>query len=402
MIKFDFTSYMKKDINLDSYNNKIVDIKDKLENGKVFNDWYDISKCISKEEIKDIIDTSEYIRSNCDVFIVIGIGGSYLGAKAVIDSLNPYYGKKEVEVIFAGTSLSSHYLNDLKKHIKDKNVIVNVISKSGTTLEPLVAYDVILDELKTKYNEEELKNRIIITTDESDGILRKIANEKNHKSFVIPRNIGGRYSVLTVCGLLPIAVAGFDIGKILEGAQNCYKEDAFKYAVIRDILYNEGKIVESFTVYEPKIRYFTEWLKQLFAETQGKECKGTLPISSINTADLHSLGQFYQQGNPIIFETVISILNTSDINIKKFGKTMDEINSIAAHNVADAHYNACNYSNFIELDQLNEFNIGYLIYFFEVAAASSAYLINVNPFDQPGVNDYKNLINKELLNDGNK
>lgn len=396
MIKIDFSSYMKNDINYEKYDDKISIIKNQLETGTSLNDWYDINKCISQEEIKEILDISKYIQNNCDVFLVIGIGGSYLGSNSIIESLDSYYGEKKTEVIFAGTSLSSYYLNDLKEYLKDKDVIVNVISKSGETLEPMITYNVILEELKKKYTEDELKDRIIITTDETDGTLRKLAVQHNYKSFTVPRNIGGRYSVLTVCGLLPISVAGFDIVKILEGAKSCNKEDAFKYSIIRDILYRDGKLVEAFTVYEPKLKYFTKWLKQLFAETQGKDEKGILPISVINTTDLHSLGQFIQQGNKIMFETVISILNTSDLHIKKYNRSLDEINSIAAHKVAEAHYSSGVYSNFIEIDKLDEFSFGYLIYFFEVAAAAGAYLLNVNPFDQPGVNAYKDLINKEL------
>ncbi|MDD4733562.1 MAG: glucose-6-phosphate isomerase [Bacilli bacterium] len=401
MIKFDFNSYMKKDINLDIYNEKIEEIKSKLQDGKVLNDWYDIDKCISKEEITDIIKTSDYIKKNGDVLIVIGIGGSYLGSKAIIDALSPYYLKEGIEVLFVGTSLSSYYLEDLKNYIKDKSIFVNVISKSGTTLEPLIAFEFIKEELKKRYSEEELRKRIIVTTDEKDGFLRKEVMIKNYKSYALPSNIGGRYSVLTVCGLLPIAVAGFDINSLLDGAKSCNKEKSFKYATIRNYLYNQGKIVESFTVYEPKLKNFTEWLKQLFAETEGKEGRGILPISAINTTDLHSLGQFYQEGNPIIFETIISVLKTTNIDIKKYDKQLDVINRIAAHKVAEAHYKASNYSNFIEIGEINEFSIGYLVYFFEIAAATSAYLIDVNPFNQPGVNEYKNLINKEL-NDENK
>ena len=394
MIKFDFTCYMKE-LNKDDYEEKKRDIVYKLNNDTKMLDWYHLDNCIPESLINDIIDTSKWIKENCEVFIVIGIGGSYIGSKAIIEALTPYF-KKDIEILFAGDSLSPSYLSELLEHIKNKKVIINVISKSGTTLEPSIAFDYIYDYMKNNYSADELNRRIIITTDEFDGNLRELANNEHYKSYIVPKNVGGRYSVLTPVGLLPIAVAGINIRDIIEGAASCNQEEATEYAIIRDILYKQGKSVESFTVYEPKLLSFTEWLKQLFGETQGKNNSGILPISMVNTRDLHSLGQFYQEGNKIIFETVINITNTRELILNQYNRSLDEINNIAVKSVAEAHCEAGTYSNIITLDYLNAYNLGCLIFFFEVAAASGAYLLNVNPFDQPGVNSYKELINKEL------
>lgn len=399
MIKFDFTSYMTKLDQIDSYNEKIEDIKNKLSSGTKLLGWYNFDQILNIGLLDDIVKTSNYIRSNCDVFIVIGIGGSFLGAKAVIDALTPYFDDKKPEIIFAGTSLSGSYLKELADYIKDKDVIVNVISKSGDTLEPNIAFDYLYELLADKYNDDEIMRRVIITTGKAEGHLNELVEKYNYKYFEVPEEVGGRYSVFTAVGLLPIAVAGINIYDLLDGARSVCKEDAYKYAVIRDCLNHKGKLIESFTVYEPKLLYFTEWLKQLFAETQGKERKGLFPVASINTRDLHSLGQFYQDGTNIIFETVININNTTYLYIPKYKITMDNINNIAAHKVAEAHYQADTYSNFIDVDSLNAYNLGYLIYFFELAAATGGYLLDIYPFDQPGVNAYKDLISKELDKD---
>ncbi|MDD3048552.1 MAG: glucose-6-phosphate isomerase [Bacilli bacterium] len=397
MVKFDFSTYMHN-LPEDEYATKKEDIIFKLNNNLDMLDWYHLDSCITSNILEDIIMTANKIRENCEVFIVIGIGGSSIGAKAAIEALLPYFNNKGIEILFVGDSLSSSYLSELLEYIKNKQVIINVISKSGTTLEPGLAFDCLYNNLKEKYTEEEIKNRIIITTDEYEGNLRELANKNNYKSFIVPKNVGGRYSVLTPVGLLPIAVAGIDIRELINGAKACNQDDAIRYAIIRDILYNQGKSIESFTVYEPKLLAFTEWLKQLFAETQGKNNKGLLPISAINTRDLHSLGQFYQEGSRIIFETVLNITSTKDLLISKYNRSLDEINNIAVNCVANAHFQAGTYSNIITIDYLNAYNLGYLILFFEIAAASGGYLLNINPFDQPGVNAYKDLINKELNN----
>ena len=393
MLKTDFKTYIK-DKNIELYKEKIINIKNTLNAGGEMLDWYDIDKCISQSDLNKIKDISKDIQENCELFIVIGIGGSFLGAKAIISALNPYFKNKKPEIIFAGNSLSETYLTELIEYMEDKNTIVNVISKSGTTLETSIAFDIIYNKMQKKYNQDELKRRIIITTDPEKGILRKLANDNNYPSFIVPEQIGGRYSVLTAVGLLPIAVAGIDIDKLLLGARQVNNDSAFEYAIIRDILYRQGKTVELFTFYEPKLEYFIEWLKQLFGETQGKDKKGILPSSSNNSRDLHSLGQFYQEGTPIIFETIIGIDKKGTLKSNLYNYSIEDINMIALKQVAYAHLDAGVESNVIMIDKLDEINLGMLIYYF--AAATGAYLLDVNPFDQPGVSAYKKLIEKEL------
>lgn len=395
MLRTDFKTYLKNK-NLKPYDSKILEIKNTLSNGGEMLDWYDINKCISLNDLARIKKISQEIRQNCELFIVIGIGGSFLGAKAVITALKPYFAKDNPEIIFAGNSLSESYLTELIDYMENKDTVVNVISKSGTTLEPSIAFDLIYNKMLQKYPTEELKKRIIITTDPTKGVLRKLANDNNYPSFIVPEQIGGRYSVLTAVGLLPIAVAGIDIDKLLLGTKEVNKDLAFEYTVNRDILYHQGKLIELFTFYEPKLAYFAEWLKQLFGETQGKDLKGIYPSSSNNTRDLHSLGQFYQEGTPIIFETVIGINQKGHLKNNLYDYPVEDINMIALKQVAFAHLEAGVESNIIMIDQLDEFHLGMLIYFFEIAAATGAYLLSVNPFNQPGVNFYKNLITKEL------
>ena len=397
MIKYDFTSYMKE-INFTNYENKIKEIKKNLESTKDLTEWYDLNKCVSKEILDDLKETSTKIKENCDVFIVIGAGGSVLGAKGVLDAFKPYFKRNCPEIIFLGTSLSATYLSELLIYLKNKDVIINVISKSGSTLETNLYFNYLYEELEKKYNQVELQKRIIITTDIKDGKLRDLVNKKGYKSFVIPKKIGGRYSTLTAVGLLPIAVAGIDLDELLQGARELDKEKAFDYAIIRDVLYKKGKKVESLTIYEPKLLSFLEIIKQLLAETQGKSKLGLLPIASINTGDLHSLGQFYQAGNPILFETVITIKKTKDIFIKEYNKSLDEMNLLISRQEAKSHVKSTAYSNFIVMDELSPYNIGQLLYFFEIAAATGAYLLGVNPFNQPGVNEYKKLVREELEN----
>lgn len=396
-MRFDYETYMKK-INYEKYTKDIEGINDNLVTDSM-TDWYNIEKCITKEELNEIKETADFVRKNCDVFLVIGIGGSFLGAKSVIEALTNYFEKTKPEVIFVGTSLSSDYLHELYEHIKDKEVMINLISKSGSTLEPNLAFEYLMDKMEKKYSKEELSKRVIITTDRYESKLLDLALEKDYRRFSVPTQIGGRYSVLTPVGLLPIAVAGLDIDKLLAGARKCDKDEAIKYAIIRNELYSQGYYIESFTIYEEKMLYFTEWLKQLFAETQGKDNKGILPISVLNTRDLHSLGQYYQEGKRIIFETVINIVKERK-NIKtNYGKSLNDINNIACDAVAKAHYNGGVYSNIIELDELNEETIGYLIYFFELSAAIGGYLLHVNPFDQPGVSEYKRIMMEVINND---
>lgn len=359
-------------------------------------DWTDIKTCISKEELQKIIDLSKEIRSSCDIFIVIGIGGSYLGSKAVIDALSPYFKKEKPEIIFAGYQLSASYLKELISYIKDKNVVINVISKSGGTLEPSIAFDELYSYMKENYSD--YKKRVIVTTDSEMGALKEFAEKENLLTFTIPKEIGGRYSVLSSVGLFPIAVAGIDIIKLLKGAKeekDCF-EDASRYALVRKHLEEEKKFVEAITIYEEKLSSFAGWCQQLLAETQGKEGKGILPIINQNTTNLHSIGQYLQEGRNMIFETMITVQNTEDIYLDKYHMTMNEVNNLVAEQVSIAHKLGNTPSIKIALEELNPIEIGKLIYFYEVAAAIGGYLLDINPFDQPGVEDYKKLVNEEL------
>lgn len=400
MINFDFHKYMSKYISKDdknAYLERAQTIKTRFVSGDLHY-WNKLDTFVSKQELIKIINTSDYIRSNCDVFVVIGIGGSYMGAKAIIEALSPIYNKKGPEIIFLGNNLSSEEYYEIFEHIRDKRIIVNVISKSGGTLEISIAFSLIMDLMNEKYSGEQLKNRIIITTDPEKGALRELANKNGYLSFVIPSNVGGRFSVLTPVGLIPMAVAGINVAELLNGATDSFDrvDRAIEYAIIRDILYKKGKVIESFTVYNSKLYYFTEWLKQLFAETQGKEGKAIFPVSSVNTRDLHSLGQFLQEGNPIIFETVIGIEKDKKIALDQYDIELNSLNRIALDKVGLAHYNGNTPSNIITIDEKNEHSLGELIHFFILASISGAILLDVNPFDQPGVEEYKKLIHDEL------
>lgn len=401
MLKFDFKTYNNKYVSeqeLNMYQSKIENINDKFKSSELKH-WLDINTYVSTEELTQIKEVSNKIRNMCDVFIVIGIGGSYMGSKAVIEALTPTYNKKKPEIIFFGKNINPNEYVEVLEYIKDKEVVVNVISKSGTTLEPSIAFDLIYEEIKKKYNEDELKDRVIITTDANTGTLRELVNKENFQSFVVPTIVGGRYSVFTPVGLLPIAVAGINIDELLSGVKNTidnYIDEANRYAVIRDILYNKDKFIESFTIYDEKLHYFAEWLKQLLAESHGKEKKGILPISNINTRDLHSMGQYLQEGKDIIFETVIGVKNNKSIYIDKYNMDLNELNNMALEKVCMAHDNGYTPSSIIYIDELNETNIGEIMQFFMLSTITGGLLLEINPFDQPGVQEYKKLINEGL------
>ncbi len=388
MVKFDFEKFQY--IKLEEFN--LGAVKERFLEERKMAGWYDLdTSCL--EEIKT---TAKYIRNNCDVFVVCGIGGSYLGAKAIIDALAPYYGTAKPEIVFAGYNLSSDYMADLLDYIKDKNVMVNVISKSGTTLEPAIAFDFLLDFMENKYGEE-ASNRIFATTDEKTGTLLELANEKGFKKFVVPDNIGGRFSVLTPVGLLPIAVAGYSIDSLFVGANNAKSEEKYYYYTqLRHELYNMNKNVESFDVYEPKLASFAEWLKQLFGESQGKDGKGILPVSTVNTRDLHSLGQYYQDGIDMLFSTVLYAEPNRDLSVQKYDCELSNINRMAMESVCEAHYKGHVPTSVIELDRINEENLGYLIFFFEMTAMLGSYLLDINYYDQPGVNGYKDILHAKI------
>ncbi len=372
--------------------------------GSSFLGWVNLKN--DDKEIERIKNAAKRINENSDILIVIGIGGSYLGARAVIEALsNPFQDKK---VIFAGNNVSPDYLNDLLDYIKDKDISLNVISKSGTTIEPAISFKVLREFLEEKYGEEEARKRIYVTTDKEKGVLKKLATEKGYETFVVPDDIGGRYSVFTPVGLLPIAAAGIDIDKVLDGVNsgimkysNLENNDCYEYAVLRNILYKRGKKIELLVNYEPKLHYITEWWKQLFGESEGKDGKGIFPAGVDYTTDLHSMGQYIQSGERHLFETVINIKNPyRDLTLKcekgsldsldyLDGKTMNEVNHSAMQGTIIAHTNGNVPNIIIEVDEINEYTIGELLYFFEKACGISGYLLGVNPFDQPGVESYK-------------
>jgi glucose-6-phosphate isomerase len=389
MVTFDFKKYQYNKID----NFDLTSIYNQFLKDDNMKGWFNLNK----KCMEDIKATSQYIRENTDIFLVIGIGGSYMGAKAVISALNPSFKKIKPEIIFAGYDLSSDYLFELIEYVKDKEVMVNIISKSGTTLEPSITFDIIVDLMKNKYSEN-YNERIFATTDSHTGLLHNEANEKGYKQFIVPNDIGGRFSVLTPVGLLPIAVAGYDIDKLFDGANKAKENmhDIYYYTALRHELYKSGKVVESFDIYDAKLTYFVEWLKQLFGESQGKKGKGILPVSTINTRDLHSLGQYYQDGKDMIFSTSIFVHSNKEMYVKKYNKKMDEKNEMAMNSVLKAHYDGQLPSSVIMLDKISLENLGYLILFFEMSAALGSYLLNVKYYDQPGVNGYKEILNNQL------
>ncbi|KXG42738.1 glucose-6-phosphate isomerase [Tepidibacillus decaturensis] len=379
--------------------------------------WVDLPVQYDKDEFARIKQAAKRIQENSDALVVIGIGGSYLGARAAIEMLThsfynqlPKEQRKTPEIYFLGHQISSTYLKHLLQVLEGKDISVNVISKSGTTTEPAIAFRVMKEVLENKYGKEEAKNRIYATTDVSKGALRKLAEEEGYETFVIPDDVGGRYSVLTAVGLLPIATAGIDIDQMMAGAKHAYElyqndnvleNEAYQYAVVRNALYRKGKTIEIMVNYEPNLHYFSEWWKQLFGESEGKDHKGIYPASVDFTTDLHSMGQYIQEGRRDLMETVLIVEKAKEeVVIKKTednldglnflaGKTMDFINKKAFEGTLLAHTDGQVPNLIVKLDQLNEFTFGHLVYFFEKACGMSGYLQGVNPFDQPGVEAYK-------------
>lgn len=394
MISFDFKTYIDKFINKDFYTS-LFNRKEEIYQKFLSSSMIGWTKAIDEELISDILTTRDKIKSSSSVLVVIGIGGSYLGSYALSQMFSKYFTSDNFEVVYAGYNLSSKYLSELVDYLKDKDFSVNVISKSGTTLEITLAYQALLTLMKEKYTDEEIKNRVIITTDSSKGLLREEVNKFGYKSFVIPSDIGGRYSLFTAAHLLPLAFF-LDIEKLITGFYNGFKLDgeAYEYACVRLSLFKEKKYIENYCVYEPSMYYYTEWLKQLFGETEGKDGKGIFPISTVNTRDLHSLGQFIQEGNPIIFETFLKILNSNSFNIN--GQDLNNVNNIVLDSVMKAHYSGGVPCGVITLDLINEENIGMLCAFFMLSAAFSGYLFDVDPFNQHGVEVYKKFVRENL------
>ena len=396
MIKFDFKTYIKPFIDENKFNelyNKKDEYINKL-NSLEMTGW---TKKIEESTINKIEETANYIKNNFDSLVVVGIGGSFLGSYSFHQAFKKYFNDDSFEVIYAGTTLSSKYLDELYEYLKNKNFCVNVISKSGTTMETNITYSLLKGLLKRKYNEEEIKRRIIITTDKENGTLRQEVNENGYISFEIPSNIGGRYSFITPAHLLPLAL-NHNIKNIVDGYYDGkrYIDKAFEYAVIRKLLFDNKKVVENFCVYEENLSYFTEWLKQLFGETEGKNNVGIYPTSMVHTRDLHSLGQFVQEGNKIIFETFIKIDKTNHY-IKYNEGDLHTINNIVEDSVERAHFSGNTPCIEIEIDELTETNLSELIYFFMLSAGFSGLLFGVDPFNQPGVEVYKKEV-KESLN----
>ena len=395
MIKYDFKTYTRNYFTEEEYNevlSKKVDIINKLKNSNM-NGW---TKEIDATTISKIKETSSFIKKNFDCLVVIGIGGSFLGSYAFDKMFRKYFDDDKFETIYAGTTLSSKHLEELIKYLRNKNFCINVISKSGTTMETSITYKLLKDTLKRKYTEEELKNHIIVTTDKDKGKLREEVNEMGYTSFIIPDDIGGRYSFITPAHLLPLAV-NYNIDEIIDGYYHGKRllDVAYEYAATRYLLYKHGKVVENFTVSEENMSYFSEWLKQLFGETEGKNGVGILPTSTVFTRDLHSLGQFIQEGNKILFETFIKVTETNNY-IEYNKEDLSTINNIVIDSVIRAHSKGNVPCLEIEMDELTEENIGILIYFFQLSAAFSGYLFGVEPFNQPGVEVYKQEVRDAL------
>ena len=365
----------------------------------------------NEELVNSILQTADEIKAEANVLIVVGVGGSFLGAKAIQDALSPYFGpsKMGLDVIYVGYNMSGSFINQLIDSLDGKDIYVNVISKSGSTMESALAFRIIRKFMEDKYGDQATK-RIIVTTDAEKGLLKKIANNVGYRQFIIPKNIGGRYSVLTPVGLLPAAVAGIDIIRLLEGAKNAAillkdenieQNEAYQYAVIRNELYKQGYRMELLATFEPSLKMLSEWWKQLFAESEGKNKKGLYPCSVSYSTDLHSIGQFIQEGNPILFETFLHFRKLKEDCYLPFdrkdddklnylsNRSINQINSISKDGIVAAHFEAGVPIIQLELEALDAYHIGFLMYFFMKACAMSAYLLEVNPFNQPGVEAYK-------------
>lgn len=385
--------------------------------GNDFLGWLDLPVNYDKEEFSRIKNAAEKIKKNSQALIVIGIGGSYLGPRAAIEMLNSNFHnvlgndkRNAPKVFFVGNNISSTYLADLLDAIEGIDISVNVISKSGTTTEPAIAFRVFKDYMEKKYGVDGAKERIYATTDKSRGALKSLANEMGYETFVIPDDVGGRFSVLTAVGLLPIAVAGINIDEMMQGAADAREayatadlknNDCYKYAAMRNALYNKGKDIEILVNYEPGLHYFNEWWKQLFGESEGKDQKGIFPAAVDFSTDLHSMGQFIQEGNRIMFETVLNVEKAKrELTIEKAegdldglnflaGKTIDFVNKQAFNGTLLAHNDGGVPNMVVNIPELSPYYFGYMVYFFEKACGISGYLLGVNPFDQPGVEAYK-------------
>ena len=414
MIKFDSShAFLQEDIA--SYQEQVNVIHDSILNktgkGNDFLGWVDWCNNYDKDEFAQIKASAEYVKANCDVFVVCGIGGSYLGARAAIEMINGLYANKKPEIIFFGNTFSSTYVSQVMKYIQDKEVCVNVISKSGTTTETALAFRLLKQFMEEKYGKEEAVKRIFATTDKNKGTLHDIAADEGYVTFEIPDVIGGRYSVITAVGLFPIAVAGISIDDLMQGVSDAYNDlndpdlstnPAYAYAVARRILQNQGKNVEMFVTYDLSTTMLAEWWKQLFGESEGKDGKGILPTSGTFSTDLHSLGQFVQEGKKVLYETIVTfekpiedVTFPSDPENKDgmnylAGKSVDWVNKMAMQGTLAAHEETGGVPNLlITVPDMSAYSFGYLAYFFFRACAMTCYMLDINPFNQPGVEVYK-------------
>ena len=414
MMKLDTThAFLKEDVK--SYQEVVNKYHEQLMKrtgkGNDFVGWVEWPHTYDKEEFDRMKKVAQKIREKCDVCIVCGIGGSYLGARAAIEMINGLYADKKPEIIFMGNTFSSTYIAQVLNYIKDKEVCVNVISKSGTTTETALAFRLLKQFMEDKYGKDGARERIVATTDKVRGTLKAIADKEGYETFVIPDDIGGRFSVITPVGLFPIAVAGIDIDAIMTGLQKAYedmadpdlaKNDAYAYAVCRRILENQGKNVEMLVSYESQMTMVAEWWTQLFGESEGKEEKGNLPTSANFSTDLHSLGQFIQEGKKVLYETLLLVEKpTLDITFPSdpdnadgmnylAGKSVDWVNKMAAKGTLEAHEVTGNVPNLIiTMPDMSAESFGYMCYFFFRACAMTCYMLDINPFNQPGVEVYK-------------
>ena len=408
---------LNKEINetvLSSYEKRVTEINEMIKNksgaGNDFLGWVDWPVNYDKEELQRIKKDAQYVRDNFDILVVCGIGGSYLGARSALEALNGLKSDDKLEIIFMGQTFSPNYVAQVMDYLEGKNFAINVISKSGTTTETSISFRLLKELLESQIGKEKARKAIYATTDKEKGALKTLCNNEGYATYVLPGDIGGRYSVFTAVGTFPLACAGIDVEKMLEGARIAREEiqslplkenQCYQYAAMRDYMYRHNKPVEMYVTYEPQMSQISEWLKQLFGESEGKEHKGLYPSSATFSTDLHSLGQFVQEGTPLLFETIINVLEPKqdiviphdDLDLDGLnyleGKDLAFVNQKAFEGTLKAHEDGGVPCNVIYLDKLDEYNLGYMFYFFMRACAMSAYMLDINPFNQPGVEVYK-------------
>ena len=413
MLDIRLNKHINKEV-LASYEKKVNEINKMIMNksgaGNDFLGWVDWPVKYDKQELERIKKDAQYVRDNFDILVVCGIGGSYLGSRCALEALKGLKSDDKLEIIFMGQTFSPNYVAQVMNYLKGKNFAINVISKSGTTTETSISFRLLKELLESQIGKEKAKKAIYATTDKEKGALKTLCNNEGYATYVLPGDIGGRYSVFTAVGTFPLACAGIDVDKMLKGAQVAKDEaerlplkenKCYQYAVMRDYMYRHNKPVEMYVTYEPQMSQISEWLKQLFGESEGKEHKGLFPSSATFSTDLHSLGQYVQEGTPLLFETIINVLkpkqdvviphDDADLDGLNYleGKDLSFVNQKAFEGTLKAHEDGGVPCNVISLSKLDEYNLGYLFYFFMRACAMSAYMLDINPFNQPGVEVYK-------------